>query len=101
MPIRIHKDVKRKDLICSGWRMQPQKNDLQPYIIYNPFEPCIARITPTSGNPMVPANNKEDKRSPVIRGETAAISGAKPAARTQPITALPGLLLLSRSSVKF
>ena len=75
--------------------MQSQKNDLQPHI-YNPLELCIARIVPTSGSPMVPINNEEDERSTVIRGKTeATTSEAKPAARTQPMSALPGFLLLS------
>ena len=44
---------------------------------------------------MVPTNKKEDLRSPVIRGETAAASGAKPAARVQSMSALPGFIPLS------
>ena len=44
---------------------------------------------------MVPTRNKEDERSPVIRGEPAASSGAKSAARAQPVSALPGFVLLS------
>ena len=41
------------------------KNNLQPHT-YNPLEPCIARIVPTSGSPMVPINKKEDERSSLI-----------------------------------
>ena len=74
--------------------MQPQKNDLQPHI-YNPLEPYRARIAPTSGSPMVSTNNKEDQRSPVIKGETAAASGAKPEAGAQSMSVLPGFILLS------
>ena len=43
---------------------------------------------------MVPTSNKVGERSPVIRGETAAASGAKSAARAQPMRALLGLILL-------
>ena len=63
--------------------------------IYNPLEPCIARIVPTSGSTIVPASNKEDERSSVIRGEAAAAFGAKSAARAQPMSALRGFILLS------
>ena len=62
---------------------------------YNPLEPCIARMVPTSGSPVVPTNSKENERFLVIRGETAAVSGAKSAARTQSMGALPGFILLS------
>ena len=68
------------------------KHDVQPDI-YNPHEPCRARIVPTSGSPMVPNNNKEDQRPPVVIGETAAASGAKPAARVQPMSVLLGVIL--------
>ena len=47
-----------------------------------------------SCSPVVPTN-KEDERSPVIRGETVVASnGAKSAARAQPMSALPGFILL-------
>ena len=39
---------------------------------------------------MVPTSNKEDGRYHVIRGETAAASGAMSTARAQPMSALPG-----------
>ena len=91
--MKLHKGVKR-DNFCSSWTMQSQKNDLQLYN-YNHLEPCLARIIPTSGSPMVPTNNKENKRSPVIRGETAADFGAKSAAKAQPVRALPGFIRMS------
>ena len=73
-------------------------------IYHNPLDPCRARIVPTFGSPMVPTNNKEDQRSPVIRGETAAssASGAKPGARAQPISVLIGFILYhGQSSASF
>ena len=94
MPMGLHKYVKRGDDSCSSWTMQLSKYDLLPHI-YNPLETYIAKIVPTSGSPMVPTSNKEDERSPVIGGETAAASGAKSAARAQPMSALPGFVLLS------
>ena len=36
-----------------------------------------------------------NKRSPVIRGETGVASGAESAARAQPMSALPGFILVS------
>ena len=63
--------------------------------IYNSLEPYIARTVPTSGSLMVHTSKKEDERSPVIRGETAAAFEAKPAARAQPMSALPNRLLAS------
>ena len=92
--MRLHKNVKREDESCSSWTMQLSKYGLQPHI-YSPLETCIAKIVPRSGSLMVPTSNKEDERSPVIRGETAASSGAKSAARAQPMGALPGFVLLS------
>ena len=47
-----------------------------------------------SGSSMVPTNNKEDERSPVVRRKTAAAFGAMSAARAQPMSALPGFILL-------
>ena len=38
---------------------------------------------------------KEKKQSPVVRGETAAASEAESAAKAQPISALPGFILVS------
>ena len=79
--------------------LQPHVYDLQPHVydlqthVYDPLEPCRARIVPTSGSPMVPII-KEDQRCPVIRGETGAVSGAKPAARAQPMSVLSGSILL-------
>ena len=73
--------------------MQPQKHDLQPH---NTLEPCRARIVPISDSQVVPTNNKEYERSPVIRGKTAASSGAKPVARAQPMNNMfPGCILPS------
>ena len=92
--MRPHKEAKRGDPVYSSWTMQSLKNDLQSHI-YNPLEPCIARIVPTSGSPMVPTNNKEYERSLVIRGESATTSATKPASGAQPMSALPGFLLLS------
>ena len=45
--------------------------------MYNPLKPCMARIVPTFGSPVVPTSNKEDGRSLAIEGETGAASGAK------------------------
>ena len=94
--MRLHKDIKKGDYFSAAAGLCSQKNDLQPH---NPLEPCRARMVSTSGSQMLPTNNKEDQRSTVIRGETTATSGAKPAARAQPI----GFFLLSASaaSVKF
>ena len=39
--------------------------------------------------------NKEDQPYPVITGEPAAASGAKPATRAQPLSVLPGFILLT------
>ena len=58
--------------------------------MYSPLHPCRARMVTTSSGPMVPTNNKEKQRSPVLRGKTAASSGAKPAATGQPMSVLPG-----------
>ena len=41
--------------------------------------------------------NKEDQPYPVITGKTAAASGANPAARAQPLSVLPGFILLTKS----
>ena len=70
--------------------MQPQKNELQ---LDNPLEPCRAIIVRTSGTQVVPNSNKQYQRTPVIRGETAAASGAKPVAKAQPMSVLPGYTL--------
>ena len=74
--------------------MPPQKKHLQPHI-YHPLEPCRARIGLMSGTPMVPIITNEDPRSPVIRGETTAACGAKPAARVQPM----GVLQIPRANM--
>ena len=69
------KGKKRQDHSCSSSTMQPQKTDLQSH---NPLELCKASIVPTSDSQVVPTNNKVYQRSPVIREETAAFSGANP-----------------------
>ena len=41
--------------------------------------------------------NKEDQPYPIITGETTAASGAKPAARAQPMSMLRGFILVTKS----
>ena len=73
--------------------MQPQKHDLRSH---NTLEPCRARIVPISDSQVVPTNNKEYQRSPVIRRKTVASSGAKAVARAQPMNnVFPGFILPS------
>ena len=74
--------------------MRPQKSHLQPHI-YHSLEPCRVRVGTMSGSPMVSISTKEDQRSPVIRGETTAASGAKLAARAQPM----GVLQIPRANM--
>ena len=48
-----------------------------------------------SSSTMVFPNNEKYQRSPVVRGETVAASGAKPAASAQPTGVTRGVILLS------
>ena len=73
-----------------------KKNDLLPHI-YNFLETCRARIVLMSSSTMVFPYNEKDQRSPVVRGETVAASGAKPAASAQPRGVLPGGLYYYQS----
>ena len=87
--MRLHQDVKKGILSAAVGRCSHKITTC------NLLEPCVARIVLTSGSPMVPTNNEEDERSPVIRGRTVPTLGAKPAARVQPMSAFLGFLLLS------
>ena len=80
--------------------MQPHQNDLQTHT-YSPLEPYRARIVTTSDSTTVPTINKEEKRSSVIRGETATASGAKLTARAQSMSALLGFTTVCLVRVKF
>ena len=61
--------------------------------------PSRRTLTEDVGSPgaidKVGGDGRKDERSPVIRGETTAASGAKSAARAQPMSALSGFMLMS------
>ena len=96
--MRLHKDTNGEIISAAAGLCSHKKttcNHTQLPHNYNPLESCIAVIVTTPGSPMAPTSSKEDVRSPEIRRETAAASGAQSAARAQPMSAFPGFILLS------